>query len=121
MIKHSLRTFAYTIFGLGFLTYTTIFLITQDLNNINYNNAIKHISTTISINIILWIIFIKWAWKFKIFYPWLVQVPNLSGQWTGFLKSNWDGGKLDPISTKVTINQSFLYIQIKIQTGREQE
>ena len=117
MIKHSLRTFAYTIFGLGFLTYTIIFLITQDLNNINYNNAIKHISTTISINIILWIIFIKWAWKFKIFYPWLVQVPNLSGQWTGFLKSNWDGGKLDPISTKVTINQSFLYIQIKIQTG----
>jgi hypothetical protein len=116
MIKHNLRTFAYIIFGLGFLTYIIIFLITQDLNNINYFEAIKHISTTIGINIILWTIFIKWAWKFKIFYPWLVQVPNLSGQWKGFLKSNWDGGKSDPIPTEVTIKQSFLYIQIKIKT-----
>jgi len=116
MIKHNLRTFAYAIFGLGFLIYTIIFLITQDLNNINYSNAIKHISTTISINIVLWTIFIKWAWKFKIFYPWLVQVPNLSGKWEGFLKSNWDGGKLDPIPTEVTITQSFLHIQIKIKT-----
>jgi hypothetical protein len=117
MIKHNLRTFAYTIFGLGFLTYSIIFLITQELDNINYNNAIKHISTTISINIMLWTIFIKWAWKFKIFYPWLVQVPNLSGQWEGSLKSNWDGGKLDPIPTKVTIKQSFLHIQIRNKTG----
>jgi hypothetical protein len=117
MIKHNLRTFAYIIFGLGFLTYTIIFLITQDLNNINYNNAVKHILTTISINIILWTIFIKWAWKWKIFYPWLVQVPNLSGKWEGTLKSNWDDGKLDPISTDMTINQSFLHIQIKINTG----
>jgi hypothetical protein len=117
MIEHNLRTFAYTIFGLGFLTYVIIFLIIQDLNNINYNEAIKHVFITISINTFLWTIFIKWAWKFKIFYPWLVQVPNLSGQWKGFLKSNWDGGKLAPIPTEVTIKQSFLYIQIKIKTG----
>jgi len=116
MIKHNLQTFAYITFGLGFLTYAIIFLITQDLNNINYIEAIKHILTTISINIFLWTIFIKWAWKFKIFYPWLVQVPNLSGQWKGFLKSNRNGGKSDPIPTEVTIEQSFLHIQIRIKT-----
>jgi len=117
MIKHNLRTLAYAIFGLGFLTYSIIFFITQDLNNINYNNAIKHISITISINIVLWTIFIKWAWKFKIFYPWLVQVPYLSGKWKGTLKSNWKDVKSKRISTEMTITQSFLHIQIKIKTG----
>ena len=117
MIKHNIRTFAFSIIGLAFIVYAIIFLITQDLENIDLNKAITHISTTITINILLWTIFIKWAWKFKIFHPWLVQTPDLSGNWKGFLKSNWEGGILEPIPTEVTINQSFLHIQVIIKTG----
>ena len=117
MIKYNIRTFAFSIIGLAFIVYAIIFLITQNLENIDLNKAITHISTTITINILLWTIFIKWAWKFKIFYPWLVQTPNLSGNWNGFLKSNWEGGRLEPIPTEVIIKQSFLHIQVIIKTG----
>ena len=117
MVKHNIRTFAFSIIGLAFIVYAIIFLITQNLENIDLNKAITHISTTITINILLWTIFIKWAWKFKIFYPWLVQTPNLSGNWNGFLKSNWEGGRLEPIPTEVIIKQSFLHIQVMIKTG----
>jgi len=117
MIKYNIKTFAYSIIGLAFFIYIIIFLITQNLESIDFNKALKHISTTITINAMLWTIFIKWAWKLKIFYPWLVQTPNLSGKWEGMLKSNWEDGKLDPIPTTVIITQSFLHIQIKIKTG----
>lgn len=117
MIKYNIRTFAYSIIGLAFFIYVIIFLITQNLSNIDLQKAITHISTTITINIALWTMFIKWFWKWKIFYPWLVQTPNLSGKWEGALKSNWDNGKLEPIPTEMTITQSFLHIQIKIKTG----
>ena len=92
MIAHNIRSFAFAIMGLAFGTYIVIFLLTQDLSSIDYTKALSHISTTISINIIIWIIFIKWFWKLKLFYPWLVQVPNLSGEWEGTIISNWDKG-----------------------------
>jgi hypothetical protein len=117
LIKYNIRIFAYSVIGLAFFIYFIIFFTTQNLNNINYYKAVSHIPTTITISIIVWIVFIKWAWKWKLFYPWLVQTPNLSGKWEGVLKSNWDGGKLEPIPTEMTITQSFLHIQIKIKTG----
>jgi hypothetical protein len=116
MIKHNIKTFAYIIIGSSFFIYAIIFLITQNLESIDFNKALNHILTTVGISAILWTIFIKWTWKWRLFYPWLVQVPNLSGQWKGFLKSNWEGGKLDPIPTEMIITQSFLHIQIKIKT-----
>lgn len=97
--------------------YAIIFLLTQNLDSIDFHKAIIHISTTISINIVIWMIFIAWAWKWKIFYPWFVPFPNLSGEWVGFIKSNWKDKELDPIPTEVTITQNFFNIQVKIKTN----
>lgn len=116
MITHNIRSFAFMILGLAFGTYIVIFLVTQDLSSIDITKALSHTSTTISINIIFWLIFIKWLWKFKLFYPWLVQVPNLSGDWEGTIKSNWEKGSTDPIPMKITIDQTFLNVQIRIKT-----
>ena len=116
MVKHNIRIFAFAILGLAFIVYAIIFLLTQKLNSIDFHKAIFHVSTTISINIIIWMIFIGWAWKWKIFYPWLVPFPNLSGEWEGFIKSNWKDKELDPIPTEVTITQNFFNIQVKIKT-----
>ena len=117
MIIYNLRVYAFTIFGLAFLTYAIIFVLTQNLESIDFQKAISHVSVAISINIGIWLIFIKWAWKWKIFYPWLVPFPNLSGDWEGFIKSNWEGKKLDPIPTEVSIHQTFFNIQVRIKTG----
>lgn len=117
MIKHNIRVFTSSIIGLAFLTYAIIFFFTQNLDNINFNKALNHISTTITINFFLWSIFIKWAWKFNFFHPWLVQIPNLEGNWKGFLNSNWEGSNPAPIPIEVKINQSFLNIQVVIKTN----
>ncbi len=116
MVKHNIRIFAFAILGLAFIVYATIFLLTQNLDSIDFHKAITHVSTTISINIILWMIFIAWGWKLKIFYPWLVPFPNLSGDWEGTIKSNWKEKKLDPIPIEVSITQNFFNVQVRIKT-----
>jgi len=116
MVTHNIRVFAFVILGLAFGTYVAIFLLTQDLSSIDFSKALSHISTAISINIIFWLVFIKWLWKFKLFYPWLVQVPNLSGKWEGTIKSNWGNDKQAPIPMEIAIDQTFLNIQVRIKT-----
>ena len=116
MVRHNIKIFAFVILGLAFVVYAIIFSITQNFESIDFQKALTHISTTISINIIIWTIFIGWAWKWKIFYPWLVPFPNLSGEWEGFIKSNWQGKVLEPIPTEVSITQNFFNIQVKIKT-----
>jgi hypothetical protein len=116
MVKHNIRIFAFAILGLAFIVYATIFLLTQNLDSIDFHKAITHVSTTISINIILWMIFIAWAWKWKMFYPWLVPFPNLSGDWEGTIKSNWKEKELEPIPIEVSITQNFFNVQVRIKT-----
>lgn len=117
MVTYNIRAFAFTILGLAFGTYILIFILTQNLESINFNKAITDVSTTISINVVLWTIFIKCAWKWKLFYPWLVPFPNLSGYWEGELKSNWKEQTLSPIFTEITITQTFFNVQVKIKTN----
>lgn len=117
MVKHNIRIFAFAILGLAFVVYAMIFILTQNLDSIDFHKAITHVSTTISINIVIWMVFIGFAWKWKIFYPWLVPYPNLSGKWEGFVKSNWKEKELEPIPIEVTINQNFFNIQVQIKTN----
>jgi hypothetical protein len=117
MVKHNIRNFAYVIIVLAFLVYAIIFFITQNLDCIDFQKATIAISTTISINIVIWMIFIAWAWKWKIFHPWLVPFPNLSGEWSGFITSKWTGQELSPIPTDVSITQTFFNIQLIIKTS----
>ena len=116
MVNYNIRFFGFAILGLAFGTYIVLFLFTQNLESIDYHKALTNISTTISINLIIWLLFIKWMWKWKIFYHWLVPFPNLSGKWSGTIKSNWEGGNSEPIPTSVTITQTFFNIQVRINT-----
>ncbi len=117
MVTHNLRTYGFAILGLAFATYIVIFLATQDLSSIDLWKALSHVSTTISINIVFWLVFIKWLWKLRIFYPWLVQVPDLSGNWEGTVISNWEGGDSSPIPVNISIHQTFLNIQVAVKTN----
>lgn len=107
--------FAFAILGLAFGTFIIIFIVTQDLESIDLNKALSNVSTTITINLVIWLGFIKWAWKWKIFYPWLVPFPNLSGEWKGHIKSNRK--EKNSILTDISITQTFFHIQIKVKTS----
>lgn len=115
MVSHNLRAFAYASLGLAFITFLIIFLITQNLESIDVGKTFSNISAAISINIIIWMVFVKSLWKKKLFYPWLVQVPNLSGDWEGYVVSSFtDDAVQIPIS--ITIHQTFLNIQVRVNT-----
>ena len=117
MIKCNIRIFIFAVLRLFSATYIIIFLITQDLESINFEKALSHISIAIMINVIIWTIFIKRTWKWKIFYPWLVPFPNLSGEWDGTLQSNWKNKSHVLIPTKIKITQTFFNVQVKIETN----
>lgn len=119
MIKYNLRTYAYAIIGLAFVTYAIIFIIRQDLSSIDFKLAIKDIPFAITTNLIIWIVFIKWLWKWKFFHGWLVPFPNLNGEWEGEIISNWKGAQ-NPTSTKISITQTFLHITVKMKTGKSE-
>lgn len=54
------------------------------------------ITNITGILLILFGIFNKWAWRWKIFYPWLVKKPYLQGTWKGAIISDL----VDPITLK---------------------
>lgn len=116
MNAHNLRMYAFVMLGVAFGTYIVLFLSTQNLDSINFEKALSNISTTISINIIIWTIYIKWLWKWKIFYPWFIQFPDLSGEWEGIVKSNYQEKQNEEIPITVIIYQNFFNIQVKIKT-----
>ena len=117
MITYNLRVYAFTILGLAFVTFALIFVFNQDLENVQYDQVWSQISTTISINAIIWLVFVKWIWKWRLFYPWLVPYPNLEGKWSGQLLSTYDDPNGEEIATEISIHQTFFNIQVKIKTG----
>jgi len=83
-------------------------------------NATKKIPSVITIDFGIWLLFAKWAWKWKIFQGWLVPFPVLEGTWAGFMKSTWidpvTGNTLTSIPFTLVIRQSFLNVNCSIYT-----
>ena len=71
------------------------------------------ISTGISATTIITVLFVSWAWKWRIFRGWLVPIPNLNGEWEGkiFYKEE-EKEKTRKVS--VNIKQTFLYIVVRL-------
>ena len=120
MVKHDLRTFGFVI--IGFALATWVFLIWFHhgfhLEKIGIGD-LGQISSVVSINVLFWTLFIKYLWKLPIFRGWLIQVPDLSGEWKGEMKSSWRNEKgelIDPISTTVIISQSLFHINVRVET-----
>lgn len=64
--------------------------------------------------------FDKWAWHWKIFYPWLVSIPYLEGTWKGKIKSNWVNPETKKangnIDVYLVIHQKFSVIHASLMT-----
>lgn len=65
---------------------------------------------------ILITIFNKWLWKCSIFKGWLVDIPNIGGNWRGKLFYSFEGNKFDK-EVNITIKQTYLETSVRIQTN----
>lgn len=78
--------------------------------------TVQQIPSAITINGILWVVFIKWLWRYRIFYGWLVPFPDLSGEWVGRIKPTQQDAVPGPIDATIQIRQNFLNISVKMIT-----
>lgn len=83
-------------------------------------NSVKKLPAVLSYVMIIWGVFIKWGWKWKIFRGWLVPFPNLEGTWRGTYTSTW----VDPATGTtppdgeivLVIRQNFLTLHCTVYT-----
>lgn len=100
------------------LVFIAVFLIIFFGANLIFN-APKEIwgivTTSISVTAFIAILFVAWAWKWKVFRGWLVPFPNLNGTWTGRIKYLEEGNERTK-SVSVDIKQTFLSIVVSFRT-----
>ena len=84
----------------------------------------KLVSTIVTCDLVLLGLFVKFIWKWKIFYNWLVPFPNLNGTWKGYIVSTWidpeTGEKPDPIPVVLSIRQTFSNVSCVMRTKEMQ-
>jgi len=82
--------------------------------------VINSLCKTISILTLICVLFNKYLWKLKIFQGWLVKIPNLNGEWTGKIESDYidkeTGKVIDPVNVELNIRQSLLKISCVMKT-----
>lgn len=106
----NIRAFLFILLGISAVTWFGIASLKQvDLSN--FIEYIKILPQVVSIDVIIYALFVNWGWKLKIFQHWLVPFPNLNGTWEGFIHSDWidpkTNKKIDPIPVILTIKQKF--------------
>ena len=116
MTESNRKFFTWGIVLTVLLVYGILFLITQDLKQVSPLGMLKIIPTTVTVELLLWFVFSKWGWKWKMFHTWLVATPDLSGRWEGTLHYVWNGQEGDR-TTSVKILQSFNHVTVILSTS----
>jgi len=99
------------------LTFLMIFILSDD---ITFWNIVKRLPTAVTIYGLILIVFVKWLWKCRIFKGWLVLIPDLSGEWTGKLKTTYTGTKTGKkkrdIKIDAIIKQELFSVSVTMKT-----
>jgi hypothetical protein len=81
---------------------------------------IKLLPKVATVDLLLIGVFVKWAWKWRLFHDWLVPFPNLEGTWQGVILSSWinpkTNNKVAPIPCILSIKQTFTRISCVMRT-----
>lgn len=77
--------------------------------------AVKQLPTVISIDLLVYFVFVKWGWKMRIFQNWMVPFPCLEGTWEGTIQTTWKNPQDSEVSADLipiilVIRQSFIHI-----------
>lgn len=113
------KVFLYIVLGISAVAWVVIAALTGK-NMSQLNDFFGILPTVASVDLVLYLGFRQWGWKWKIFYDWLVPFPNLSGTWQGHIQTTWKnpetGEVPGPIPVILTIKQSFDKISCVMRT-----
>ena len=98
-----------------------VLAIIKDLNLSKLVEFATLIPNIVTIELILFYIFVSWGWRWKKFRGWLVLCPDLNGTWVGDIQSDWVNPeakeKMGLIPAMLTIKQDLLNISCMMHTG----
>jgi hypothetical protein len=114
------KPFIYLFLGVSAIMWIGLALLTGiDISRLW--DFIKILPNVATIDLILFSAFARWAWRWKIFYGWLVPFPDLNGTWQGLIQTTWihpeTGKQPEPIQAILTIKQSFGKISCVMRTA----
>lgn len=108
MVEYNIKRYIIAIIVVFLVTATSYYLIARVLVGATVG-IWSIISTGISATAIITVLFVSWAWRWRIFRGWLVPIPNLNGKWEGKIFYKEDGENKSR-KVFVDIKQTFLYI-----------
>ena len=111
MVEYNIKRYITAIVVVFLVSAAGYFLIARILVGATIG-LWRIISTGISVTAIITVLFVSWAWKWRIFRGWLVPIPNLNGKWEGriFYKEE---GEDKSRKVSVDIKQTFLFIVVR--------
>lgn len=115
MVRYNLKNFVWVLVLLSLLAFFLFYFLASRKSDLGISEIWGCIGKTVSLVFVIVFIFEKWLWKCKLFHPWLVPFPNLSGTWNCNIHYYWNGEFYDKPAL-VTVIQSFFNISIGIKT-----
>jgi hypothetical protein len=83
--------------------------------------ALKKLPDVVGVYATLVVVFMKWAWRWRIWQRWLVRIPNLQGTWRGTIRTTWKdpntGQTPPPIPVTLVIRQTLLTLSCSMFTA----
>ena len=121
MMKNiKIKVVLWVLVPLSFLLFYAIYL-RQGSPDLNLNTIFNILPKVVSIDLVIYGLFVRFLWKLPIFKNWLVPFPNLNGTWKGHIRTTWTdpetGERPGPIPAVLTIKQSFLDISCVMRTA----
>jgi hypothetical protein len=80
-------------------------------------SMVKLLPNVVTADIVIFGIFAKWLWKWRLLQGWLVPFPNLNGIWLGTIRPVLEADREDHVIPAVlVIKQSFLSVSCVMHT-----
>lgn len=96
------RIFIVSIVAITWLVFAYVFGLPD-----SYIKGLQPFGLSITASTIVWFLYDKWLWKFKVFHGWLTRLPNIQGCW----KVEFISSFIDP-NTGKAVNPTLGYAQI---------
>ncbi len=114
----NMKPFIYLLAG---FSVVVLFLaaIVQGFDLWSFINVLRLIPIVATADVIAYVVFTVWLWRWKRLQGWLIPFPDLNGTWQGHIQTNWKDGEgktPGPVPTILTIKQSFLQMSCVMRT-----
>ncbi len=105
----NMKVFISVLLGVSVIVWLVVLMFSNVELKFSWE-AIKKLPSVVTIDLLLWAIFVKYLWKLTIFQGWLVRVPILEGSWHGLLQFTWKESTQKEIPIVLVIRQTLLGI-----------